>query len=385
MIHLFLNCDEFLASQQIGAIKRQFVEQALAPYSAGGRVPSADERAAALAGAAANTVEMDGSTVRGPDILAAAMTVSLFAEPRLIIVRGYLATLRERIARSKDETSAAWLEYTSFVNALGDLPAETGLILYDQLPARRSARGKGQGDGSEEDQGAPGGKALEMDIKLLTRLPAEVLTQYNLPTPRAGGRDAALEGWIEQHASTKGMRLQGPIVHMLTDRIGADLRRIDNELEKLSLYAGDRPITDADVRLMVADLGDEAIWGLTDGLSERNSAKAFRTLAELWADDKTPFMVMGSIAANYRLILRVKAAQEAGMRSAGEIAKAIGSRSEYPVTKAMRVTGRYSNRELENVMERMLDANQAMVTGAEPELEIELLVADLTLRHVRVQ
>ena len=94
-------------------------------------------------------------------------------------------------------------------------------------------------------------------------------------------------------------------------------------------------------------------------------------------------MVMGSIAANYRLILRVKAAQEAGLRSAGDIAKAIGARSEYPVTKALRVAGLYSSGDLEDVMERMLDANQAMVTGADPELEIELLVADLTLKHAK--
>ena len=387
MIHLFLNCDEFLASQQIAAIKRQFMAQALAPYAEEGREPSADERASALAGAAANTVEIDGGTARGPDILAAAMTVSLFAEPRLIIVRGYLAMLRDRIARSKDETSAAWLEYSSFVNTLADLPAETGLILHVELPARRSAKGRTQDGESSDggDEGASGGKRLDLDIKQLTGLPAAVLTQYNLPTPRLGGRDSTLEGWIQQHAAGKGMKLHGQVVRMLTDRIGPDLRRIDNELEKLSLFAGDRPITDADVRLMVADLGEEAIWGLTDGLSERNSAKAFRTLAELWADDKTPFMVMGSIAANYRLILRVKAAQEAGLHSAGDIAKAIGSRSEYPVTKALRVASLYTNGDLEDIMERMLDANQAMVTGAEQELEVELLVADLTLKRTRPQ
>lgn len=31
-------------------------------------------------------------------------------------------------------------------------------------------------------------------------------------------------------------------------------------------------------------------------------------------------------------------------------------------------------------MERLSDASQAMVTGADPKLEIELLVADLTLK-----
>lgn len=126
--------------------------------------------------------------------------------------------------------------------------------------------------------------------------------QYNLPTPRVGGRDAALEGWIQEHTTRKGLRLHGAVIHMLTDRIGPDLRRIDNELEKLALYAGDRPIVDADVRLLVADMGEEAIWGLTDGLSERNSARPSRTLAGTQPSSKTPFMVMGSIAANYRLI-----------------------------------------------------------------------------------
>ncbi len=380
MIHLLLNCDEFLAAQQISAIKREFAAQALAPYSEDGRTPSEADKAAALAGAAANTVEIDGTQTRGPEIMAAAMTVSLFAEPRLLIVRGYLATLRDRISRSKDESSAANVEYGAFVSALRDLPAETGLILYDQLPARRAAKGKAQEADSSDGSESAGKGRMEMDLKLLTGLPKDVAAQYDLPTPGASKYGKPLQPWIQEHAATKGLRLQGSVVQLLVDRVGPDLRRLDNELEKLALYAGNRPVTDSDVRLLVADTGEEAIWGLTDGLSDRNSAKAFHTLAELWASDQTPFSMLGMIAANYRLILRVKAAQEGGLRDVKEIAKAVGSRSEYPVTKALRVAASYSNEDLEEIMERLLDANQAMVTGAEPELEIELLVADLTLK-----
>lgn len=380
MVHLFLNCDEFLASQQIAAIKQEFVALALAPYAEEGREPSAGERAAAQAEAAANTVEIDGAQARGPDILAAAMTVSLFAEPRLVIVRGYLAALRDRIARSRDETSAAATEYGAFVNALEDLPAETGMVILDQLPARRPSKGKAS-DGEEGDASETSSSGrMDLDLKLLSKLPRGVATQYNLPTPGSTKGAPPLQPWIQQHAASKGLKLQGSVVQLLVERVGPDLRRMDNELEKLALYAGDRPITNDDVKLLVADTGEEAIWGLTDGLSERNSAKAFHTLAELWANDQTPFSLLGMIAANYRLILRVKAAQAAGMRDVREIAKAVGSRSEYPVTKALRVAGLYSDSDLEDVMERLLDANQAMVTGAEPELEIELLVADLTLK-----
>lgn len=195
-----------------------------------------------------------------------------FAEPRLIIVRGYLATTRAYCAQLKQAPPGL---STDLRGGSTVLPIQLCLL----TSTRRSAKSKAQDEDGDDATQTAGGR-LEMDLEPFTR---HALSGHAVQSaPRhgwAGPRDSALERWIQNHATGKGVRLQGAVIGMLTERIGPDLRRIDNELDKLALYAGDRPITEADVRLMVADMGEEAIWGLTDGLSERNSAKAFRTLS----------------------------------------------------------------------------------------------------------
>ena len=112
---------------------------------------------------------------------------------------------------------------------------------------------------------------------------------------------------------TPKVKIEQEAAALLGTWIGGDLRRVASEVEKLSLYAGKRAITAADVRLLVADESEEKMWNLTDGLSARNAKMAMGSLAELLLqDDKLEFMILSSIAGNYRMIARVKALMARG-------------------------------------------------------------------------
>jgi len=86
------------------------------------------------------------------------------------------------------------------------------------------------------------------------------------------------------------------------------------------------------------------------------------------------------IARQYRIMIKVKDAliSLGGRANENDIAKMVGE-SPYPVRKAMQQLRNYTVEQLCEVMERLLQIDFAMKTGADPDTEIDVLVAELTL------
>ena len=131
----------------------------------------------------------------------------------------------------------------------------------------------------------------------------------DLPTPDP----KALPAWIQQRVRERKLAIQPTRWPCWRTLSGRNLRQLDNELEKLSLYAYGRPITAQDVRAMVADASEEMIWNLTDGLCQRNPSKAMHALRELRRNDQHPLAMLSSISRQYRLLIQVKAMMHRGV------------------------------------------------------------------------
>lgn len=379
MVHLFLNCDEYLATQAIANLRAELSDNAeLADL---------------------NYAEHEGERLRAVDLLAEADMMPFLTERRMIRVNGYFAALSKRLKprrkggdvddsaddeEGQDESPAsARAEAEAILNGLATVPESCDLVFFD--PVRMTDRGPansvdmttilgkgGKADGKTGAKSAPG-------IPELVKQKQAVL--HNLPPVSADDRSPALAQWIVKHGQeqTPKARIDQEAAALLAKWIGGDLRRLAGEIEKLSLFAGSRTITTADVRLLVADESEEKMWNLTDGLSARNPRMAMASLAELLLqDDKLEFMILASIASNYRTIARVKALVGRGMRTDSQIAAELGI-SPFAAKKAMGVAARYSDAQLANIMDRVFQANVNMVTGGDQQTELQLLVADLTM------
>ncbi len=347
MVYLFLDCDEYLASQRIRELKAAVGDAELADL---------------------NITEWEGNATNAGEILGQAAMMPFLAARRLIVVRGYLASLEKRMSASKSTESAAHGEAAQFLTGLAEVADSCDLLLVENALDKRRAIWKGfrikQQAGERE---VPGLQAL---------IAAKTVVQEELATPDA----KALPAWIQQRARTRQINIEPRAVQMLATFVGSNLRQLDNELEKLALYAGARAISADDVKTMVSDASEEMIWNLTDALSQRNGAKAMHALHALRRGDSHPIYLLTMIARQYRVMLKVKEA----MRShAGanefDLAKVVRE-SPYPVKKAMQLAGSYAFEELVDVLDRLLTADHAMKTGADPETEIDLLIAELTQR-----
>lgn len=294
------------------------------------------------------------------------------SERRLIIVRGLLDALDKRMGASKSAESAAFQEAAHLLTSLHTIPDTCILVLVDNSVDKRRGLWKGFVQSASGDR--PERKIDGIDALIKAKvIEAETLTT---PDPKT------LPGWLQARARTRNIAIEGGAVAVLCDFVGSNLRQLDNELEKLALYADGRPITPQDVRAMVSDASEEMIWNLTDALAQRQPAKAMQALRELQRNDQNPIGMLSAIARQYRMLIEIKSVMAAGQSNKFDIAKQLGY-AAFPVEKAMRLVNQYTFDELEHAMERLLEADVAMKTGADQNTEIDVLVAELSVRQRR--
>jgi len=351
MIYLYLDADEYLAAERVAAHKASLGDPEMASL---------------------NMAELTGAAATPSAVMAEASMMPFLSERRLVVVRGLLDALDKRMGLSKSTESAAYHEAAQLLANLHTIPDTCILVLVDNSVDKR--RGLWKGFVQPASGNRPERKIAGLDALIKAKvIETEVLATPDLKT---------LPGWLQARARARNIAIEGGAVAVLCDFVGGNLRQLDNELEKLALYADGRPITPQDVRAMVSDASEEMIWNLTDALAQRQPAKAMQALRELQRNDQNPIGMLAAIARQYRMLIEIKSVMAVGQNNKFDIAKQLGY-SAFPVEKAMRLVGQYAFDELEHAMERLLEADVAMKTGSDQNTEIDILVAELSVRQRR--
>src|SRR5688572_28146933 len=93
-------------------------------------------------------------------------------------------------------------------------------------------------------------------------------------TSRAGWEDEVIP-MVERRARELGISFESGAVEMLVHLAGEDTRQLDSEVEKLSLYAGERKrVTEEDVRLLVPLNRAGVIFELGNAIGRRDLRRA---------------------------------------------------------------------------------------------------------------
>jgi DNA polymerase III subunit delta len=102
-------------------------------------------------------------------------------------------------------------------------------------------------------------------------------------------------------AERLGFRLDPAAARMLVDRMGANPQRLNNELERLALWAGEGGAVDAaDLGAMIADTSEAAVWALSDALLERDAAAALRIAERLISQGENVTGLIYGLASRLR-------------------------------------------------------------------------------------
>ena len=94
---------------------------------------------------------------------------------------------------------------------------------------------------------------------------------------------------VEQMLEEKGLSMSAPVLHAFFGRTGYHLRQVAAEIEKLSLYLGDRKAaTLDDVQLMVAPGREGKFWEYADAFCKGGLPETLRTMSRLLGQGEDP-------------------------------------------------------------------------------------------------
>jgi DNA polymerase III subunit delta len=120
---------------------------------------------------------------------------------------------------------------------------------------------------------------------------------HEFEAPKARDMPRVLVG----EAKRLGFRLDSAAAQMLVERMGASPQRLQNELERLALWAGEGgAVSAADLDAMIADTSEAAAWALSDALLERDAAGALRICERLISQGENVTGLIYGLASRLR-------------------------------------------------------------------------------------
>ena len=109
---------------------------------------------------------------------------------------------------------------------------------------------------------------------------------------------------IEALLAQKGISMSGAVLSAFLDRAGFNLRHASSEIEKLSLYLGDRKQVELDdVYLMVAPVREGKFWEFADAFCGGNLPKTLRIMRRLLGQGEAPVGLVVSLQNRLREVL----------------------------------------------------------------------------------
>lgn len=305
----------------------------------------------------ANSHYLSGARLDLGQLRAVCDAVPFLAERRLVVVEGLIGLFDPRSGQrrtpAQDRRSAPRGQGKSSISAWEQLPK----YIADALP--------------------PTTELVFLEGRLnkgnpLLRLLRSSIAGKEHRTPV--GAELAL--WIRNRVDKKGARMAPGVISLLVQFVGDSLRTMDNELEKLALYAHGRQIEEQDVRLLVSQAREANIFGAVDALLEGKPSVALRLMHRLRSDGADLTTIIAMTARQLRLVTLARDLIDRGYRT-GEIGKRLNLTSEFVVSKTVEQARKHSVGTLKGIYTRLMEADLSVKQGRmDQDTALEILAGE---------
>ena len=299
----------------------------------------------------ANRHRFQGNQVSPQELIGTCQVIPFLDPLRLVVVDGLLGLAESRTGggrgRRGNNATDSW---QTLATAVPGMPDTTLLLLSDgPLNANNPLLGSLRQVCEVDEQAAPRGEQLAR--------------------------------WIKETSESKGAAISPVAIRSMADLVGGDLWTLDQELEKLSLYANGREISEGDVRMMVSQVREASIFEAVDAMIDGRSQVALRLLAQLRDDGREPQYIIAMVERQLRLLALAQDSIERRLPH-GELKRALGTSSDFVVRKTMDQARRHSRQDIAWRYDRLLEADLSIKQGrVDPDLALELLVGDSAPRR----
>jgi DNA polymerase-3 subunit delta len=168
--------------------------------------------------------------------------------------------------------------------------------------------------------------------------------------------DNELPEWTSQMVASKGLEINSKALRMLVDHIGNDLKRIENEIDKITVnLAGKKLISEDDIEQFVGVSKEFNIFELQAAIASKDLPKSLRILNYFSANPKAaPIQLI--LPVLYSFFSKVYIAFGANSRDEYGIASALGIKP-FMARQYISTMQNYSLSDIQKILLLMNDAN----------------------------
>jgi DNA polymerase-3 subunit delta len=131
----------------------------------------------------------------------------------------------------------------------------------------------------------------------------------------------AFQRWLTQRARQQGLLIEAQAIALLQERTEGNLLAAVQELEKLHLQFGDKPINASTLENAVANNARYDVFSLTESVLTGNSAESLKILQSLLEEGGAEFLILRTLTRELRILASVKEAMDAGQPASSALQK----------------------------------------------------------------
>jgi DNA polymerase-3 subunit delta len=192
-----------------------------------------------------------------------------------------------------------------------------------------------------------------------------------------------LTQWVTERFQQAGARAEPEAVAALLHLVGDDADQLANEVDKLALWAGEEPIGEREVELLVAAVAETPIFALTDAWAQRDAGRTLEASETIFEREGRPRRdtaprLAGALGGHLSFMRRCQGLAADGVRPRD--AAATMKRHPFYVEKVFTQASNFSEEELRTAVVRMAALDHALKGGSKlaPDLELQRALIDLS-------
>jgi DNA polymerase-3 subunit delta len=227
-------------------------------------------------------------------------------------------------------------------------------------------------------------RRMEMQDKERYQRIRETMGQYCGIVELARVEEGEAVRWIAEYGSSREVKIDPDGARELVDALGGDMMMISNELEKLTLYVGEKKrITLGDVETMVLAAKQRSLYELTDAISSKERVRALEVLDAILSSGDGEEAAIGHIYMLAKTFRQMLVILERNVRDQRMLWAALWQGFRVPPFAAddiIKQARRYkSRRELTRAIRLVAKADLALRSNpVSKRMVLERLVMDLT-------
>lgn len=283
-------------------------------------------------------------------------------------------------------------EAVSLCNA-GSLFGDARLVLVEAVDGRRSSEGRLTGGWKAADVAAVTDYLHSpAPTTTLALVAAEMRKDASLAKACAKIGDVLeyavakknVAAWVAERFRQSGTRAEPDACSALVHLVGDDLRTLAIEVDKLTTWADDEPITEREVEQLVAPVAETPSFAITDSWATHDRSRALEASERIFDRSDRPrrdeaarlSATLGGHAARLSTARRLR---ESGVRPADALSE-LGTRSSFYAEKLYRQSDEFSHAELRSAIVRLAALDLSLKGGSRlaPDLELQRALLDLS-------